>query len=61
MVGWGLIALNARHCLDVKTDTVWIVQTPAFVMLHGKELFVINLIVGEFLLKIDLFVYDFDQ
>ena len=50
MVGWDLIALNVKHCLDVKMENVWIVQTLVLVMLVGKEHFVMNLIVGKFLI-----------
>ena len=50
MVGWDLIALNVRHCLDVKMVNVWIVQTLVFAMLVGKEHYVMNLIVGRCLI-----------
>ena len=47
MVGWDLTALNVRHFQDVRMGNVWIIQILAFVKMAGKDLFVMNHIVGE--------------
>ena len=47
MVGWDLTALTVRHFLDVKMESVWLIQILAFAKMAGKDLFAMNQIVGE--------------